>query len=80
MAWAAVGNSIGAYDAAVKYAGERIQFSKEIGGHQLVQELFAKSLGNITPSSAARSPARPPSSRPVAEPVEAPRRQAQEAN
>jgi glutaryl-CoA dehydrogenase len=32
VAWAAVGNSIGAYDAAVKYAGERIQFGKEIGG------------------------------------------------
>lgn len=50
VAWAAVGNSIGAYDAAVKYAGERIQFGKEIGGHQLVQELLAKSLGNITSS------------------------------
>jgi glutaryl-CoA dehydrogenase len=50
VAWAAVGNSIGAYDAAVKYAGERIQFGKEIGGHQLVQELLAKSLGNITAS------------------------------
>ena len=50
VAWAAVGNSVGAYDAAVKYAGERIQFGKEIGGHQLVQDLLAKSLGNITAS------------------------------
>ena len=50
VAWAAVGNSIGAYDAAVKYAGERIQFGKPIGSHQLVQELLAKSLGNITAS------------------------------
>ncbi len=50
VAWAAVGNSIGAYEAAVKYAGERIQFGKPIGGHQLVQELLAKSLGNITAS------------------------------
>jgi len=50
VAWAAVGNSIGAYDAAVKYAGERIQFGKPIGSHQLVQELLAKSLGNITSS------------------------------
>ncbi|MCU1580523.1 MAG: acyl-CoA dehydrogenase [Rhodoglobus sp.] len=50
VAWAAVGNSIGAYDAAVKYAGERIQFGKPIAGHQLVQELLAKSLGNITAS------------------------------
>jgi len=50
VAWAAVGNSIGAYDAAVTYAGERIQFGKEIGGHQLVQDLLVKSLGNITAS------------------------------
>ena len=50
VAWAAVGNSIGAYDAAVKYAGEREQFGKTIGSHQLVQELLAKSLGNITAS------------------------------
>jgi glutaryl-CoA dehydrogenase len=50
VAWAAVGNSIGAYEAAVAYAGERIQFGKPIGGHQLVQELLAKSLGNITSS------------------------------
>jgi len=50
VAWAAVGNSIGAYEAAVKYAGERIQFGKPIGHHQLIQELLAKSLGNITSS------------------------------
>lgn len=50
VAWAAVGNSIGAYDAAVAYADDRIQFGKPIGSHQLVQELLAKSLGNITAS------------------------------
>jgi glutaryl-CoA dehydrogenase len=50
VAWAAVGNSIGAYDAAVAYAGERIQFGKPIGAHQLVQDLLVKSLGNITSS------------------------------
>jgi glutaryl-CoA dehydrogenase len=50
VAWAAVGNSVGAYEAAVAYAGERIQFGKEIGGHQLVQDLLARSLGNITAS------------------------------
>ena len=32
----------------MKYAGERIQFGKEIGGHRLIQDLLAKSLGNIT--------------------------------
>jgi glutaryl-CoA dehydrogenase len=50
VAWAAVGNSVGAYEAAVKYAGERVQFGKPIGHHQLIQDLLAKSLGNITAS------------------------------
>ena len=50
VAWSAVGTSIGAYEAAVAYAKERTQFGKEIGGHQLVQDLLVKSLGNITAS------------------------------
>ncbi len=50
VAWAAVGNAIQAYEAAVKYAGERIQFGKPIAQHQLVQEHLARSLGNITAS------------------------------
>lgn len=50
VAWAAVGNAVGAYEAAVDYAGSRIQFGKPIGSHQLIQELLAKSLGNITSS------------------------------
>ncbi|MEH6780892.1 MAG: acyl-CoA dehydrogenase family protein [Rhodoglobus sp.] len=50
VAWAAVGNSIGAYEAAVQYANDRIQFGKPISSHQLVQEHLAKSLGNITAS------------------------------
>ncbi len=50
VAWAAIGNSMGAYEAAVAYASERVQFGKPIGAHQLVQELLAKSLGNITAS------------------------------
>jgi glutaryl-CoA dehydrogenase len=41
---------VGAYEAAVEYAGSRIQFGKPIGSHQLVQELLAKSLANITAS------------------------------
>ena len=50
VSWAAVGNAIGAYDAAVAYAASRQQFGKAIGGHQLVQDLLVKSLGNITAS------------------------------
>ena len=50
VAWAAVGNAVGAYEAAVKYSKERVQFGEPIGSHQLIQELLAKSLGNITSS------------------------------
>src|SRR5690606_25809564 len=52
VAWGAVATSIGAYEAAVAYAKERVQFGKPIGSHQLVQDLLAKSLGNITASLA----------------------------
>ena len=52
VAWAAVGNSIQAYEAPVAYAKERVQFGKPIASHQLIQELLAKSLGNITASIA----------------------------
>jgi glutaryl-CoA dehydrogenase len=52
VAWAAVGNSIGAYEAAVKYGSERVQFGKTIDSHQLIQQHYAKMLGNITASIA----------------------------
>jgi glutaryl-CoA dehydrogenase len=52
VAWQAVGNSIGAYEAAVAYSRSRVQFGKPIGGFQLVQELLANALGNITASIA----------------------------
>lgn len=50
VAWAAVGTAIGAYEAAVRYATQRVQFGKPIGAHQLVQDLLVKCLGNITAS------------------------------
>ncbi len=50
VAWAAVGTAIGAYEAAVKYAADRVQFGKTIGSHQLIQDLLVKCLGNITAS------------------------------
>ncbi|WP_207454713.1 acyl-CoA dehydrogenase family protein [Herbiconiux sp. SYSU D00978] len=52
VAWAAVGTAMGAYEAALEYAGKRIQFGKPIAGHQLVQDLLVKCLGNITASIA----------------------------
>jgi glutaryl-CoA dehydrogenase len=52
VAWQAIGIAIGAYEAAVRYAAEREQFGKPIGSHQLVQDLLARCLANITASIA----------------------------
>ena len=48
VAWASVGNAIGAYEKAVAYALERQQFGKPSAQFQLVQNLLAKSLSTIT--------------------------------
>jgi glutaryl-CoA dehydrogenase len=52
VAWQAIGIAVGAYEAALSYARERIQFGKPIAAHQLVQDLLVKSLANITASIA----------------------------
>ncbi|WP_314146575.1 acyl-CoA dehydrogenase family protein [uncultured Leifsonia sp.] len=52
VAWAAVGVAIGAYEAALTYAKERVQFGKPIAKHQLVQDHLVKSIGDITASIA----------------------------
>src|SRR6478672_9468780 len=48
VGWEATGCAMGAYEHAVKYAQERLQFGKPIGSFQLVQDLLAKMLSNIT--------------------------------
>jgi glutaryl-CoA dehydrogenase len=50
VSWEATGCAMGAYENALKYAQERLQFGKPIGSFQLVQDLLAKMLGNITAS------------------------------
>lgn len=50
VAWAAVGVAVGAYEAALRYAQERVQFGKPLAAHQLVQDLLVKGIGNITAS------------------------------
>jgi glutaryl-CoA dehydrogenase len=50
VAWEATGCAMGAYEHAVKYAQERTQFGKPIGSFQLVQDLLARMLANITAS------------------------------
>src|SRR4051812_18663280 len=50
VAWMATGCAMGAYEAALKYAQERMQFARPIGSFQLVQDLLAKMIANITAS------------------------------
>ncbi|GMA89990.1 acyl-CoA dehydrogenase family protein [Homoserinibacter gongjuensis] len=52
VAWAAVGVAVGAYEAALAYTQERIQFGAPIASHQLVQQHLAEMMGNITASVA----------------------------
>jgi glutaryl-CoA dehydrogenase len=52
VAWSAVGCQLGAYERAVAYAAERVQFGRPIGHFQLVQDLLARMLGNVTASLA----------------------------
>src|ERR1700734_551304 len=48
VGWEATGCAMGAYENALKYAQERLQFGKPIGSFQLVQDLLSRMLANIT--------------------------------
>ena len=50
VAWEAVGCAMGAYEHALAYAQQRLQFGKPIASFQLVQDSLVKMLGNITAS------------------------------
>src|SRR5712672_458819 len=50
VAWMATGCAMGAYEAALKYSQERLQFGKPIASFQLVQDLLARMIENITAS------------------------------
>ena len=50
VAWFAVGCGRGAYEHALRYATQRTQFGRPIGGFQLVQDLLVRMLGNVTAS------------------------------
>jgi glutaryl-CoA dehydrogenase len=52
VAWFAVGCAMGAYEHALRYATERTQFGRPIGGFQLVQDLLVRMLGNVTSTQA----------------------------
>jgi len=48
VGWMATGVQMGAYEAALKYTQERHQFGKPIASFQLVQDLIARMLANVT--------------------------------
>jgi alkylation response protein AidB-like acyl-CoA dehydrogenase len=48
VGWASTGCQMGAYEAALRYAQIRIQFGRPIGSFQLVQDLLARMLANVT--------------------------------
>jgi glutaryl-CoA dehydrogenase len=48
VAWEAVGHAVAAYELALAYAKERVQFGKPIASFQLIQGKLAKMLADIT--------------------------------
>jgi glutaryl-CoA dehydrogenase len=50
VGWEATGCAMGAYENALKYCQERQQFGKPIASFQMVQDLLARMLANITAS------------------------------
>src|SRR5215831_6886727 len=48
VGWEATGCAMGAYEHALKYTQERLQFGKPVASFQLIQDLLAKMLANIT--------------------------------
>src|ERR1700733_1005861 len=51
VAWQATGCARGAYEHALSYARERLQFGRPIASFQLVQDLLVKMLSNVTASA-----------------------------
>ena len=52
VAWGSVGCMMAAYEHALAYARDRVQFGRPIAGFQLVQDHLATMLGNVTSSLA----------------------------
>ncbi len=48
IAWGVVGAAMDCYDTALRYAKERVQFDKPIGGFQLQQKKLAEMITEIT--------------------------------
>src|SRR3979490_1794870 len=52
VGWASTGIQMGAFDATLKYAQERLQFGRPIASFQLIQDLLATILANLTAGQA----------------------------
>src|SRR5271163_2488859 len=48
VGWASTGIQMGAYEATLRYAQQRLQFGKPIASFQLIQDLLAKMIANVT--------------------------------
>src|SRR5467141_710861 len=48
VGWASTGVQMGAFEHTLKYTQERLQFGKPIASFQMVQDLLAKMLANVT--------------------------------
>jgi alkylation response protein AidB-like acyl-CoA dehydrogenase len=48
VGWASTGIQMGAYEAALRYAQQRLQFGKPIASFQMVQDLLARMIANVT--------------------------------
>jgi glutaryl-CoA dehydrogenase len=48
VAWEAIGHAIAAYEAALQYSKERVQFGKPIASFQLIQNKLSNMLAEIT--------------------------------
>jgi len=48
VGWASTGVQMGAFEATLKYTQERLQFGRPIASFQMVQDLLAKMLANVT--------------------------------
>jgi glutaryl-CoA dehydrogenase len=47
-AWGALGHAVAAYDAALTYAKQRVQFGKPLAAFQIVQDRLVKMLAEVT--------------------------------
>lgn len=48
VAWEAVGHAVAAYEIALKYARERVQFGRPLTNFQIIQNKLASMLANVT--------------------------------